>query len=84
MSKNTATAPTYTVWDREVYVTSTEVWSGGDFAKALQVVVDTIGSGTSSPLDHTAVVALRAFGTPVAAFAVVDPDGGDRTVFITR
>lgn len=83
MTTAAAPAPTYTVWDREVYVTSTEVWSGENFTDAMRVAADTVRDGVSSPLDHTAVVALRSFGTPVAAFAVVDPDGTDRTVFIT-
>lgn len=79
------TAPLYTVWTKPIYLESTEVWSGEDFTKALQVAVDQIGTDVSAPLDHTNVVALRNVGgTVVTAFRVTDADNWYRTVFITR
>lgn len=80
----TTTTAAFTVWDREKYTASTEVWSGPEFSKALQAAVDAIGSGTAAPLDHTAIPALRAFGKPISAWSVTDPDGTARIVFITR
>lgn len=77
-------APVYTVFVRVRYVDSTEIWTGENFAKALQVAVDQIGTDTVRPLDHTATVALRAAGTPVSAWLSTDADGDERIVFITR
>lgn len=83
-SSASAPAPVYTVWVKPIYLETTEVWSGEDFTKALQVVVDEIGTDVSAPLDHTNVVSLREVGgRVVTAFRVTDADSWYRTVFIT-
>lgn len=84
MTSTPATAPVYTVWVKPIYLETSEVWSGEDFTKALQVVLDEIGSDASAPLDHTNVVALRDVGGRIVqAWRVTDPDNWYRTVFIT-
>ena len=78
-------APVYTVWERPRYEDySTEVWTGAEFAQALQVVVDRLGRDAVTPLDAPNVAALHRCGTPVSAFVATDADGEQRTVFITR
>ena len=81
----TTPEPVYTVWDRVRYVESTEVYSGEDFTKVLQIAVGLLSSlGSSRPLDASATVALRTSGTPVSAWLAVNADGDERIVYITR
>ena len=80
----TETTTTWTVWSRPRYTSNTEVWTGGDFAKAVQVALDQVGTDTLVPLDPNAVVALRSAGKPVAVWLATDIEGDERIIFITR
>lgn len=82
----TKPAPTYTVWERPRYTfVATEVWSGEEFGKALQVAVDRLGSAAVTPLDAPNTASLHQVGgKPVNGFIATDADGEQRVVFITR
>jgi hypothetical protein len=85
MSDTASPAPVYTVWVKPIYLETTEVWSGEDYAQALAVVLKEVGGDAVSPLDHTNVVALREVGGAIVqAWRVTDEDNWYRTVFITR
>lgn len=78
--------PVYTVWERPRYTdVATEVWSGEEFAKALRVAVDRLGSAAVTPLDARNTASLyKVGGTPVSGFVATDADAAQRVVFITR
>jgi hypothetical protein len=85
MTTTPAPAPVYTVWVKPIYLETTEVWSGEDYAQALAIVLKEVGGDQAAPLDHTNVVSLREVGgTVVSAVRVTDADNWYRTVFITR
>jgi hypothetical protein len=77
---------TYTVWTHARYhAEHTEVWSGPDFAKALQAAVDSLAGQAQQPLDPAATAALHEVGgRPIQAWLAADADGDERVVFITR